>query len=527
MGLGDAERMRVKSYRAWGRVAAAGAFAAVVQSACMLPVRLAPAVTGRVIDAETGAPLSDALVVVRIDGRYHEFLPDRDLLAHLEARTDNSGRFLTAPLRSPGLSAWPLLRTEAQVVAVLLEGYQCAQPRPVRPGEPLEIRLTSALDEVARRESCHPLPVRSGEAVAYLEAWRSLFPAPSNALTASDREMDRVLAARSVLGFGENCEGPVLDLALAPGGVRAALLVTTGRDIEVHALELADGHTGVPVRVGREPRSPPRRLAWTSPLELVLWEPASAIQRSISPSRLAMRSVEWVWTAPGARSQAPAAPALGLGPDRPRAPLDPADLNDEGDALWLGRSFSIRRSPDPATGLGIEKLRITRRDGTTTEVEIPGEACGPVGRFGRPHDRIAAGGRWAIDLRFVEHGCHAVAIDLETGDWVKLDRATEKASCRDSRRISAAHLRRALRGYSRELEAALSKQGADPTATYSLQISGEGAVTAQIRDFAGRLQRFSGPRFPVRTPLRRIEVVGVAATGLGRSLSSAPGPEPL
>ena len=178
--------MRVNAYRAWGRVAAAGAFATVVQSACILPVRLAPAVTGRVIDAESGAPLSGALVVVRIDGRYHEVLPDRELLAHVEARTDTGGHFLTAPLRKPGPSAWPFLRTEARVVAVLLDGYQCAQPKPVRPGEPLEIRLNSALDEVARRESCHPLPVRSGEAIAYMEAWRSLFPAPTKALTASD-----------------------------------------------------------------------------------------------------------------------------------------------------------------------------------------------------------------------------------------------------------------------------------------------------------------------------------------------------
>ena len=96
----------MNAYRAWGRVAAAGAFAAVVQSACILPVRLAPAVTGRVIDAESGAPLSGALVVVRIDGRYHEVLPDRELLAHVEARTDTWGRFLTAPLRKPGPSAW-------------------------------------------------------------------------------------------------------------------------------------------------------------------------------------------------------------------------------------------------------------------------------------------------------------------------------------------------------------------------------------------------------------------------------------
>ena len=516
----------MKARRAWGGVAAAGAFAAVIQFACVLPVRLAPAVAGRVIDAGSGAPLSGALVVVRIDGRYHEVLPDRELLAHLEARTDAQGRFFTPPLRSPGISAWPLLRTEARVVAVLLDGYQCAQPRPVRPGEPLEIRLTSALDAVARRESCRPLPVRSGEAGAYREAWRSLFPAAATAPTAGDREMDRVLAARSVLGFGENCEGPVLDLALAPGGVRAALLVATGRDIEVHTLELAAGRAKVPRRVGREPNSPPRRLAWSSPFELVLWEPATAARRSISASRMAIRPVEVVWTAPGARSLAPAAPALGLRPDRPRAPWDPADLDAGGDAFWLGGSFTIRRSPDPATGLGIEQLRITRRDGTTTEVAIPGEACGPEGRFGRPHDRIAAGGRRAIALRFVHNGCHAVAIDLESGRWAKLDGATGKASCRDSRRIPASHLGLALRGYTRELAAALSKGGADPTATYSLQISGDGAVTAQTRDFEGRLRRLSAPRFPVRTPLRRIEVVGVAAPALGRSQPSGPGPKP-
>ena len=40
------------------------------------------------------------------------------------------------------------------------------------------------------------------------------------------RSIERQLAARSVLGFGENCQGPVLDMAISPGGERAPLTLS-------------------------------------------------------------------------------------------------------------------------------------------------------------------------------------------------------------------------------------------------------------------------------------------------------------
>ena len=515
--------------RARGRWAAASTIVALIQTACVVPIRSSPAVEGIVVDAETGRPVAGAVVVVRYDGRYHDVLPDRDVIAHEEARTDALGQFLAGPLRTFGLAVWPLLRIEARVVAVLGDGYRCARPHPVAPGEPLEIRLEPARDSLERRESCRPVSARPGEAAAYTAAWRALFPAEAPERPQAERQMDRVLWARSVLGFGQNCEGPVLDLALAPGGSRAALLVAGREGVEVQAAELMAAQPGIARGVGWERRSPPRRIAWTSPRELVLWQPASPTRRAISPSRLASDGLEVVWTASGARSLAPAAPALGLRPSRPRAPLDPADLNDEGDALWLGRSFAIHRTLDPKTGLASERLRITRRDGSSTSIELPGEACGPAGRFGRPHYRIATGGRMALDLRFVDGGCHALAIDLEDGASSRLDHTDGGGVCRDTRRIPAEHLGLALRGYIRELEAALTRSGADPAAAYTLRIAPDGAVTVETRDFAGRPRRLAAPRFPVATPLRRIEVsvVGASTPAPEGAPLAVPSPEPL
>jgi hypothetical protein len=502
----------------------------LIHTACVMPVRLAPAVEGTVVDQVSGLPLPDALIVVRFDGRYDDMLPDRDLLGHLEARSDAQGRFRVGPLRRPGLSVWPLLRTEARVVAALREGYRCARPVAVSRGIPVKIRLAPALGPIDRRESCRPVAARSGDAKAYMAAWRALFPArAAEPSEEGEREMDRVLAARAALGFGENCQGPVLDLALAPSGGRAALLVASPAGAEVRVVEVADRGPRASELAGRELQTPPRRLAWTSPTELVLWEPASEADRIVSPSIFASRRFEVVWTAPGAPLPPPAAPAFGGGTAASAAPLDPGDLNDEGDALWLGRSFALVRSPDPETGLAIDRLRIAQRDGTRYQIELPGEACGPVGRFGRPHYRMAAGGEVGVDLRFVEGGCHAVAIDLATGNWSKLDGAAEPAVCRDQRRIPAVHLGIALRGYSRELEAALAAAGADPAAAYALEIGLNGAVRVEARDFAGQPRILRGPRFPVATPLRRIDVsvVGTASRPPRGAPIAVPAPEPL
>jgi hypothetical protein len=512
-----------------GRWAVASTIVALLQTACVVPIRSSPAVEGKVVDAETGRPVAGAVVVVRYDGRTHDVLPDRDVIAHEEAQSDALGQFRAGPLRSFGPALWPLLRIEARLVAVLGDGYRCARPRHIAPGEPLEIHLEPARDSLERRESCRPLSARPGEAPVYTAAWRALFPAEAPERSLAERQMDRVLWARSVLGFGQNCEGPVLDLALAPGGGRAALLVAKREGVEVQAAELTATQPGIAHGVGWERQSPPRRIAWTSPRELVLWQPASRARRAISPMRLASDGLEVMWTAPGDRSLAPAAPALGLRPSRPRAPLDPADLSDEGDALWLGRSFALQRRLDPKTGLADEQLRITRPDGSSTTIELPGEACGPAGRFGRPHYRIAMGGRMALDLRFVDGGCHALAIDLQDGASSRLDHADGGAVCRETRRIPAEHLRLALRGYTRELEAALTRSGADPAAARSLQIAPDGAVTVEARDFAGRPRQLAAPRFPVTTPLRRIEVsiAGASTPAIEDLPLAVPSPEPL
>ena len=74
---------------------------ALGQSACLLPVRSAPGVTGRVFAQASGEPVEGALVVVRFDGRYGDQLPDREHLGHAETRTGPDGRFTIAALLPP------------------------------------------------------------------------------------------------------------------------------------------------------------------------------------------------------------------------------------------------------------------------------------------------------------------------------------------------------------------------------------------------------------------------------------------
>ena len=135
----------------------------------------------------------------------------------------------------------------------------------------------------------------------------------------------------------------------------------------------------------------------------------------------------------------------------------------------------------------------------------------------------------ALDLRFVDGGCHALAINLEDGAVSRLDHADGDGVCRDTRRIPAEHLGLALRGYIRELEAALTRSGADPAAAYTLRIAPDGAVTVETRDFAGLPRRLAAPRFPVATPLRRIEVsiVGASTPAPEGAPLAVPTPEPL
>jgi hypothetical protein len=142
---------------------------------------------------------------------------------------------------------------------------------------------------------------------------------------------------------------------------------------------------------------------------------------------------------------------------------------------------------------------------------------------------MTADGRSGLDLRFVGGGCHAVRIDLETGAWQRLDAASQPAQCETARRIPSANLSVALRGYMREVESALSEGGADPAAAFVLELAQDGEATAHARSFAGGLVSLRVPRFPLVTPLRRIDVatVGLARPAAPDTESALPMPEPL
>ncbi len=496
------------------RLAIAAALALIQLSCVVLPVRTAPGVAGLVVDKASGEPLAGALVVVRFDGRYGELLPDREQLGHAETRSDAEGRFRVARLVRPGLSLWPLFRTEARVVAVLREGYRCPLPRTVPASGEVRLALAPALDLEEQQASCRPVAAGQGQAEAYMTAWRSLYAEPQRRrreTRASAQRTQHLLQARAVLGFGANCKGPVLDLVLAPGGERAAWLAQGPAGPEVHLVETTPDGLAAPQRVGRAEDTPPRRLAWTGPDELVLWQPSSEVNRALSPSIFAPGRFELMWTASAAP---PARPDPGTpgssGRTSPRQPLDPEDLRDEADALWRGRSFALERSLDPESGLPRDRLVVTGPAGDRHSLSLPGEACGPPGRFGRPHYRIAADGRTALDLRFVDAGCHALRIDLENGDWARLDAAETPATCRTARRIPPAHLRTSLRGYMREVEAALEEAGADSETAWAIEIGPSGETQALARGFDGGPRSVALPRFPIATPLRRIDLSNIA-----------------
>jgi len=508
---------------------AALAFAlALFQTSCIvLPVRIASGVEGVVVDAVRGEAVTDALVVVRFDGRYGDVLPDREVLGHGETRTDAQGRFRVGSLVRPGISAWPLFRTDARVVAVLKEGYRCANPVSVRTKDVVKIPLQPALDADDQRDSCRPVPAKPGEARDYMAAWRALFPEEQNAREAeSERQIARILEARSAFGFGENCEGPIVDLALAPDGLRAGYVAAHERP-EVHIVELTPGGARPSEFVVRDESSPPRRLAWTSAGDLVLWEPSADAYRSVSPSIFGSDRFEVVWKARHRRVAPPAAPIFRARrvkiDNRPQhSPLDPADLNDEADSRWLGRTFSLHRTLDPETGLASDQLAVTREDGSRYEISLTGEACGPHGRFGRPHYRITAAGNTGIDLRFVDGACHAVQIDLETGAWALLDESSELARCDGARSIPASHFNIALRSYAREVQLARTEAGGDPAASYALTIEPDGATHVETRNHLGKAVSVSVSDFPLTTPLRRVNVSLV-----GEVYKAPPAPPPV
>lgn len=507
---------------------ALGALAAGQAGCLLLPVRSAPGASGRVIDAATRQPLAGAIVVVRFDGRHGDLIPDRDHLGHAEIRTDASGRFQIARHFEPGLAVWPFFRGETRVVSVFASGHRCPTPRSVAPGERLVISLAAAADLADQRESCHPVAARGEETPAYMAAWRGLFDEHATESAETDRRrVEQVLAARSTLGFGENCEGPVLDLALSPDGRRAAYAMRESAGAAAFVLDLGPGGVERSVRAHSAERTPPRRLAWTSPTQLVLWEALSEPLRTSSASRLGEADVEVIWhgaplpaaTASPRRPAPPAAPAA--------LPLEPEDLYDEGATRWEGRGFSLLHHPDPVSGLAADELRVVAASGERHSVELPGETCGPSGGFGRPQYRITADGDHAIDLRFLDGGCRAVWIDLDTGAWKRLDRSgSARAECRTERRIPPSTLAVALRGYLREVEASLDGAGLERGRTYALRIEPSGKTQAETRDPDGRPHLVSVAPFPVRTPLRVIQISNVSSLDSRRTPAQVPAPPP-
>lgn len=510
-----------------GFVLALGLGAVLGQTACVVPFLRTGEVAGRVVDARSGAPVADAIVVLRYDAREDELLPDRKLLGHAETRSDADGRFRLPPFTKAGLAIWPMVRIEARVTGVMHEGYRCPRPQTASPGRAVEVELEGALDLEDRRRSCRPVAARLAEAPDYIEAWRALHRRrASREELESERQLDRLLAARSAFGYGENCDGPVEDLVLAPGGKRLAYLADIGDLPRVGVVALAGGPARHEARVTLEAFDEQRRLTWIGPGELVLWHPASDLDRVASPSIFAAgHAPKVVWRSGSAPPAAPL-PSPDPGPVRdiePRHPFDADLLNDEGESRWFGRSFALRRTLDPETGLSRDLLRITSEDGLEHEIPIPGEACGAHGEFGRPHYRIAADARTALDLRYLDGGCRVVAIDLETGDSRVLDEARGAGVCREARRVPASHLGVALRGYTQEVEDALAEAGADPAAAYSLRIAADGSTTAFSRDFGGEPRMAHVPRFPIATPLRRIDVSVVGSAGSGGSRGVRPG----
>jgi hypothetical protein len=394
----------------------------------------------------------------------------------------------------------------------------------VVPGERVVIALAAAADPADQRESCRPVASRAGETPTYMAAWRELFDdREAESAEADRRRVEQVLAARATLGFAENCEGPVLDLALSPDGRRVATALREARGVAVQVQDLVPAGVARPVRARAAQRTPPRRLAWTTATQLVLWEPAEPLRAS-SASALDHAEVEVIWRgAPLAPIVSPRSPAGPAPPAAPAAlPLEPEDVHDEGATRWAGRGFSLAHHPDPVSGLAADQLRIVRASGERHAIELPGEACGPSGVFGRPQYRITADGDHAVDLRFLDGGCRAVWIDLETGAWKRFDASGQaRAECRSERRIPPSTLAVALRGYLREVEASLEGAGVDRTRPYALRIDAAGRTQAETRDAEGRAHLVAVAPFPVRTPLRVIQISNVSSLD---TRPSAPGP---
>jgi hypothetical protein len=305
---------------------------------------------------------------------------------------------------------------------------------------------------------------------------------------------------------------------MAPDGRRAAFEIAGNRESEVHIVELRASRSKLAQVITRNAHPSPRRLAWMNHADLVLWEPSEDSYQAVSPSVFAAGEFERIWSANGStkasqlRSEEMAVPVLA-----------PEDLNDEGDSRWRGRSFVLQQRPNPETGLPQDDLRVYREDATSYTLSLPGEVCGPRGRFGRPQYRIAADSRTSLDLRFVNGGCHVVRTDLETGAWSVLDSVDRAGVCRAERHVQPTEFKTALRGYTRELESAIFEAGADPTAAYALRIEPDGTTRLDTRGFSGASITIEVPRFPLDTPLQRIEITTLGGGSSVGGISNASG----
>ncbi len=498
--------------------------AALLLAGCVpLPVRLAPGVSGVVVDARSGAPLPGAVVVVRFEGSYDEVLPEREPLGHREAVADAAGRFRTPALVSRGMTAWPWLRVRARVVAAWAPEHRCASDALVTGPAPLRIALAPTADLADQRESCRAVGAPFAEIPRYTRLWRGLHAPASGARELAGRSpgpaLARSLEARALLGFGANCRGPVVDVSLAPGGERAALLVRDGAELEVQLVALAPAPAPAEVllRASAEPR---RRLAWSPAGELFLIDADDSLEAlasgALSDARETTR--QRLWQPPGL----PAAPAPWAGAWVSGA--GDVTRNDEASTRFGGRAFEMLHDLDPQTGLARDQLRVSEPTGEVRLLDLPGEACRQSGRFGRPHYRLGHDGRWGLDLRFVEGRCQAVAIDLASGGWRGLQAGSGgEPVCARSRRLPRAQLGLALRGYVVELENRLSESGLDPFAAFSLELGAGGRTVIRAVDAAGVARRLAAPAFPITTPLERIEVSVVAPPPSGTPSSGVLG----
>ena len=486
----------------------AGLLISILIGCVPLPVQMAGSAEGSVLDAATGRPLEGALVVIRFEGIYDEVLPESELLAHREARTGARGHFRAGPVVAPGFMPWPWLRTRARVVTVLRDGYRCAEERLVPTAGELRIALHRADNLEEQRDSCRPAPAPPGEIPRYSRAWKDLqpleIPDPGRR-TASEKEIDRALAARAALGFGSNCRGPVEDLALDPTGRRVAFSVRTRDRIDVW---VSDSRATSATVVAHASTPAARKLAWTASGELALRDDADGL--------------ESIWTPPDRQFTFPASQAPES--EGPVLAFEPADHFDEATTRWMGRAFVALRELDAATGLPRDLLRVTGPGHTTRTLTLPGEACSLNGGFGQPHYRVSDDGRFGFDLRFLAGGCRAVSIELETGLWKRLDDSATAATCREARRIPASHLETALRGYLQEIDVILARTGLNPASAFSLRIADSGETSLETLDPLGARRVLAVPAFPIATPLRRIDVSVLGDPTRGEAVPAHPEP---